>query len=324
MQKRQYKKDQRDFVEKEKIEKYLTCPICQEIFDDPIRISCGHTFCKQCLLQWEKKSNNKLCSLCRNQYVTEYSGKDLTALSIINDSIVRCIYKGCPWKDKLSNLSNHIQTCLFEPHNLPDFMKKETKKNKKEVKDDEVEDVSTFNYTSSLKERLFARNPNLIQKVFNSEEKKKEKKENIENKNKLNRERILTNHNQNHSHINNNHNKNNADNLNSVKKINEILYNIILENNKVYNNLNNNMTNNISNNNNLNNNNILPSTQRNKNNSNKNSLNKNSMNKNSSKRKNESKKKNNSLQKNNNNNDIIKRNIQIQKILLGRKTERNN
>ena len=30
---RKYTKEQRYFVEKEKIEKYLTCPICQDIFD---------------------------------------------------------------------------------------------------------------------------------------------------------------------------------------------------------------------------------------------------------------------------------------------------
>ena len=48
---RKYTKEQRNFVEREKVEKYLTCPICQDIFDDPMRISCGHTFCNSCISQ---------------------------------------------------------------------------------------------------------------------------------------------------------------------------------------------------------------------------------------------------------------------------------
>ena len=120
---RKYTKDQRDFVERERIEKYLSCPICQDVFDVPIRISCGHTFCKQCLTQWEEKSQHRECPLCRNTYISEYTGRDLIAQTLINDAIVRCIYKGCPWRDKLSNLYNHIQNCLFEPGNLPNFMK---------------------------------------------------------------------------------------------------------------------------------------------------------------------------------------------------------
>lgn len=121
IRKRIYTKEQRDFVEKDQIEKYLACPICQEIYDEPIRITCGHTFCKACLTQWENKSQSKLCALCRKEYKSELCGKDLTAQSIINDSIVRCIFEGCPWKDKLANLLSHIQKCKYD---IPEYIKK--------------------------------------------------------------------------------------------------------------------------------------------------------------------------------------------------------
>lgn len=183
---KKYRKDQRFFVEKEKIEKYLTCPICQEIFDEPIRISCAHTFCKNCINQWERKSMDIICPVCREQYIKKFSGKDLIAQSMINDSLVTCIYKGCPWKDKLSNLHHHIQTCLFEPGKLPKFMKEASffkteqsqKQKKKEIKlneeeEDIGENICSFNYTSSIKERIFYRDPNLVEKLFG--EKKKEK-----------------------------------------------------------------------------------------------------------------------------------------------------
>lgn len=186
---KKYTKEQRHFVEKEKIEKCLICSICQDIFDDPYRITCGHTFCKKCLNDWEKKSRNELCPLCRNYYVKNFSGKDLIAQSLINESKVTCIYKGCPWKDKLSNLYYHIQNCLFEPGKLPDFMKNENffekdnsnkkteKKGNLEESEENIGNICSFNYTSSIKERIFSRNPNLITKIFEEKEEDKIKKE---------------------------------------------------------------------------------------------------------------------------------------------------
>ena len=184
--KNNYKKDQIHFLEKEKLETYLSCPICQEILEEPTRITCGHTFCNKCISQWEKKSHNFQCPLCREYYDPDYSGKDLLAQNMINDANVSCIYKGCPWKDKLVNLNNHIQNCLFNPKKLPKFMKisnwfkdnNKEKENENEQdnknKTDEEEDnplanLCSFNYTSSIKERVFSRNPNLVLKLFDKE-----------------------------------------------------------------------------------------------------------------------------------------------------------
>ena len=187
--KNNYKKDQIHFLEKEKLEKYLSCPICQEILEEPTRITCGHTFCNKCISQWEKKSHNFQCPLCREYYDPDYSGKDLLAQNMINDANVSCIYKGCPWKDKLVNLNNHIQNCLFNPKKLPKFMKisnwfkdnniekdkekenEQDNKNKTEEEEDNpLANLCSFNYTSSIKERVFSRNPNLVLKLFDKEE----------------------------------------------------------------------------------------------------------------------------------------------------------
>ena len=189
-----YKKDQIHFLEKEKLEKYLSCPICQEIFDDPFRITCGHTFCKKCITQWEKKSHNYKCPLCRDYYEPTYSGKDLLAQNMINDAYVTCLYKGCPWKEKFVELNNHIQNCLFNPKKLPQFMKitnwfkenekekdKETEKKNKNEENEEntepIENICSFNYTSSIKERVFSRNPNLVLRLFEQEKEKEDIKE---------------------------------------------------------------------------------------------------------------------------------------------------
>ena len=192
--KNNYKKEQINFLEKEKLEKYLSCPICQELFEEPTRITCGHTFCNKCIVQWEKKSRNFQCPLCRESYEPAYSGKDLLAQNMLNDANVTCIYKGCPWKNKLVDLNNHIQNCLFNPKKLPKLItnwfkdnNKEKEKEKETDKKNKVEDdeednetlanLCSFNYTSSIKERVFSRNPNLVLKLFDKEENKEKVKE---------------------------------------------------------------------------------------------------------------------------------------------------
>ncbi len=55
-----------DFTKSErfnKLEKYLTCPQCNNIFCDPVTLFCQHTICKSCLLY---SSNN--CLICGTQH----------------------------------------------------------------------------------------------------------------------------------------------------------------------------------------------------------------------------------------------------------------
>ena len=41
----------------------LQCPICMEIFIMATNLNCGHTFCHECIVEWEKKA--KECPVCR-------------------------------------------------------------------------------------------------------------------------------------------------------------------------------------------------------------------------------------------------------------------
>ncbi|XP_066540733.1 zinc-binding protein A33-like [Hoplias malabaricus] len=43
----------------------FSCPVCYDIFSDPVVLLCSHTFCRACLLQfWEEKGCRE-CPLCR-------------------------------------------------------------------------------------------------------------------------------------------------------------------------------------------------------------------------------------------------------------------
>ena len=69
-----YKKERRFFVDKDNeiINNHLVCIICSEVFHKPVRIECGHTFCKKCIIDWSyKRSSNKQCPHCRNKIDTK-------------------------------------------------------------------------------------------------------------------------------------------------------------------------------------------------------------------------------------------------------------
>ncbi|CAK6950022.1 E3 ubiquitin-protein ligase TRIM35-like [Scomber scombrus] len=50
----------------------LSCPICCDIFRDPVVLKCSHSFCATCLQSyWGRRGNNRDCPLCRSQSVDD-------------------------------------------------------------------------------------------------------------------------------------------------------------------------------------------------------------------------------------------------------------
>ncbi len=50
------------------LEEELSCPVCCEIFKDPVVLKCSHSFCRACLQQfWNKKKAQRECPICRRK-----------------------------------------------------------------------------------------------------------------------------------------------------------------------------------------------------------------------------------------------------------------
>uniref|UniRef100_A0A4W5M374 Uncharacterized protein n=1 Tax=Hucho hucho TaxID=62062 RepID=A0A4W5M374_9TELE len=48
-------------------EEDLSCPVCCDIFVDPVVLSCSHSFCKTCLQDSWKQNGSQECPFCRRR-----------------------------------------------------------------------------------------------------------------------------------------------------------------------------------------------------------------------------------------------------------------
>lgn len=93
------------------IYKYLECPICLDLCNDPVEAHCCHSiYCKACAISIKSK-----CSLCKSQ-IFQFSSSIISKRML--DSIpVECDY--CKEKSTRGNLESHLKRCpkrLFKCH----------------------------------------------------------------------------------------------------------------------------------------------------------------------------------------------------------------
>ncbi|KAJ7985136.1 hypothetical protein DPEC_G00348950 [Dallia pectoralis] len=50
---------------------HLSCPICLDIFKNPVVLKCSHSFCEDCLQKNWKEVVNRLCPVCRKECYSE-------------------------------------------------------------------------------------------------------------------------------------------------------------------------------------------------------------------------------------------------------------
>ncbi|KAM6947424.1 E3 ubiquitin-protein ligase TRIM39-like [Lycodopsis pacificus] len=50
-----------------RLEEHLCCPVCHEVFRDPVVLSCSHSFCKDCLKSWWREKPTQECPVCKRK-----------------------------------------------------------------------------------------------------------------------------------------------------------------------------------------------------------------------------------------------------------------
>ncbi|XP_050961750.1 nuclear factor 7, brain-like [Labeo rohita] len=67
----------------------FSCPVCHEIFKDPVLLSCSHSFCKECLQQFWRTKTTQECPVCRRR-----SSRDDPPLNLILKNLCELFLKG--------------------------------------------------------------------------------------------------------------------------------------------------------------------------------------------------------------------------------------
>lgn len=111
----------------------LYCILCQRVFKDPVITSCGHTFCRSCVLSRSSEKcpvdDNKLSIVVVNLAVSEQIGElyihckygcKLSSTGSLTDYEVNL--SGCPVTVKLSNRHDHERNCQYAPTQCPNSL----------------------------------------------------------------------------------------------------------------------------------------------------------------------------------------------------------
>ncbi|KAB0392376.1 hypothetical protein E2I00_012178, partial [Balaenoptera physalus] len=66
------------------LEDRLQCPICLEVFKEPLMLQCGHSYCKGCLLSLSRHPDSELrCPVCRQEVDCSSSPPNVSLAKVI-------------------------------------------------------------------------------------------------------------------------------------------------------------------------------------------------------------------------------------------------
>nr|KAJ3421667.1 E3 ubiquitin-protein ligase pdzrn3 [Polyrhizophydium stewartii] len=94
----------------------LLCPICQDVYTDPVITSgCHHSFCAACIAQ--SLTFESHCPLCRGRLQASDLHPNLALAGLISELLVFCRFRddGCTQQIRLESLQSHIDQCPFAP-----------------------------------------------------------------------------------------------------------------------------------------------------------------------------------------------------------------
>ena len=103
------------YVTPSQIPAALYCSICSEVFFDPVRLSCGHVFCKDCITQWSKKRGDCPIDRISLKGLSKLRPETL-AQSVLNEFLVYCAYKsrGCGEIIIQESAEDHMKVCNYK------------------------------------------------------------------------------------------------------------------------------------------------------------------------------------------------------------------
>ena len=112
------------------LESQLQCSVCNEVYAFSVTITCGHTFCSECIEEWKCKKRN--CPICRSAIISQVHTKVLDDyIDKFVDGFVPETFKQTrkeflderKRKMELREQNNRENRCRRNPHNVSNALR---------------------------------------------------------------------------------------------------------------------------------------------------------------------------------------------------------
>ncbi|XP_069025762.1 nuclear factor 7, ovary-like [Embiotoca jacksoni] len=100
-------------------EEDLCCPVCQDIFEDPVVLSCSHSFCKECLQRWWRDKPTQECPVCKTRSSKRNPSRNLALKNLCETFLLEREQKASTESEPLCSLHSEKLKLFCLDHQQP-------------------------------------------------------------------------------------------------------------------------------------------------------------------------------------------------------------
>ncbi|XP_040889152.1 E3 ubiquitin-protein ligase TRIM35-like [Toxotes jaculatrix] len=100
-------------------EKDLSCPICLDIFKDPVVLTCSHSFCEDCMQRWWTEKEKKECPVCKTVPLLSDPPRNLALKNLCESFVQRRDQRASAGSEPLCSLHSEKHRLFCLDHQEP-------------------------------------------------------------------------------------------------------------------------------------------------------------------------------------------------------------
>ncbi|XP_062301583.1 nuclear factor 7, ovary-like [Scomber scombrus] len=99
--------------------KDLSCPVCHDIFQDPVVLSCSHSFCKTCVQKWWREKLLHECPVCKERHLLSDPPRNLALKNLCETFLLQRDQRSSAGSQPLCSLHSEKLKLFCLDHQQP-------------------------------------------------------------------------------------------------------------------------------------------------------------------------------------------------------------